>query len=911
MATDIPLKGRRREREQLDDLVTAVRAGESRALVLRGEPGVGKSALLDYVAQRASSCRVTRAAGVQSEMELAYAGLHQLCAGLLDRLGRLPGPQRDGLRTAFGMSGAAAPDRFLVGLAALNLLCAAAEDRPLICLVDDAQWFDRASAQVLAFVARRLSAEAVGLVFAVRNRSAELDVLPQLVVDGLGPADARALLGSAIGGPIDKRVRDRIVAEARGNPLALLELPRGLTPAELAGGFRLPDTAPLAGSIEKSFHRRLDALPQETRRLMLIAAADPVGDPLLLWRAADAIGIQTESAAAAESDGLLVVGARVTFRHPLVRSAIYRAATPAERRGAHRALADATDPEMDPDRRAWHRAHAAAEPDEDVAGELECSAGRAQTRGGVAAAAAFLEHAATLTPDPGRRARRALAAAQAKHQAGAGDAALGLVAAAEAGPLTEHERARAHLLRGQIAFASRRGMAAPVLLLEAARRLEPLDVQLARDTYLEALSAGLYAGRLAIAGGGVREAADAARAAPPAEPPRPADLLLDGLAAVITEGYTSGGPILKRALSAFRGDDITREEELRWLWLASHAAIVLWDFDSWDALTRRQLDLVRESGALTVLPIALSSRIGVHVNAGEFAAAAALVDEVDAVTQATGIRLAPYGALGLAAWRGREDEAIGLSDATIGELTARGEGMGLTFIEWTTAVLYNGLGRYEDALAMATRANAHPEELWSSLWLHELIEASALSGRADLAAEALDLLSQMAQVSGTDWALGVEARSRALVTDGEGADALYREAIERLGRARVRLALARTHLLYGEWLRRGNRRVDAREQLRTARGMFTAIGAEAYAGRAGQTVATHSARGRAAEVSGELTVQEAQIARLARDGLSNPEIGIRLFISPRTVEYHLHKVFAKLDISSRNQLDGVMAVETS
>jgi DNA-binding CsgD family transcriptional regulator len=911
MATDIPLKGRRWECEQLDGLVTAVSAGLSRALVLRGEPGVGKTALLDYVAQRASGCRVTRAAGVQSEMELVYAGLHQLCAGLLDRLDRLPGPQQDGLRTAFGMSGAAALDRFLVGLAALNLLSAAAEERPLVCLIDDAQWLDRASAQVLAFVARRLSAEAVALVFAVRERSAELDVLPELVVDGLGPAHARALLGSAISGPIDERVRDRIVAEARGNPLALLELPRGVAAAELAGGFRLPDAAPLARSIEESFHRRLDALPEMTRRLLLVAAAEPVGEPLLLWRAVDQLGIATEAAAAAESDGLLTVGTRVTFRHPLVRSAIYRAATPAERRDAHRALAEATDPETDPDRRAWHRAQAAAEPDEDVACELERSAGRAQTRGGVAAAAAFLEHAATLTPDPARRARRALAAAQAKHQAGAPDAALGLVAAAEAGPLTEHERARAHLLRGQIAFASRRGIEAPVLLLEAARRLESLDVRLARDTYLEALSAGMYAGRLAIARGGVRDAADAARAAPPADPPRPADLLLDGLAALIAEGYESGGPILKRALSAFHGDDITREEELHWLWLASHAAIVLWDYDSWDALTTRQLDLVREAGTLALLPIALSSRIGVHVNAGEFAAAAALVDEVDAVTQATGVRLAPYGALTLAAWRGREDEAIGLSETTIGELTARGEGMGLTFIEWTTAVLYNGLGRHEDALAMATRDNGHPEELWSSLWLHELIEAAALSGRTDLAAGALKSLSQMAQVSGTDWALGIEARSRALLTDGERADELYCEAIERLGRARVRLALARTHLLYGEWLRRANRRADAQGQLRTARDMFTAIGAEAYAGRAGQAVAMDSVRGRLAEVSGELTVQEARIARLARDGLSNPEIGARLFISPRTVEYHLHKVFTKLDIRSRNQLDGALAVETS
>jgi hypothetical protein len=406
------LTDRRAERGVLDGLVEAVRAGESRVLVVHGEPGVGKTALLDYLAARAAGCRVLRAVGVQSEMELAFAGLHQRCAPMLDRLGVLPGPQREALRTAFGMSAGPAPDRFLVGLAVLGLLAEAAVDRPVVCLVDDAQWLDRASAQVLAFVARRLGVESVGLMFSARIADGELGSLPELEVKGLPERDARALLDAVLTGPVDARVREQIVAETRGNPLALLELPRAATLTHLAGGFGLPGAMPLAGRIEDGFRRRVDALPAQARRLLLVAASDPTGDPALMWRAAGRLGVSTEAAGPAAEAGLAEFGARVRFRHPLVRSAVYQSAPAWDRQEVHQALADATDPQADPDRRAWHRAQAAAGPDEEVAAELEDSAGRAQARGGLAAAAAFLERAALLTPDPAHRAGRTLAAAQ-------------------------------------------------------------------------------------------------------------------------------------------------------------------------------------------------------------------------------------------------------------------------------------------------------------------------------------------------------------------------------------------------------------------------------------------------------------------------------------------------------------------
>ena len=905
------LRGRARESELLAQLIAAVRQGESRALVVRGEAGVGKTALLQCAIESASGLRVMRAVGVESEMELAFATLHQLCAPGLDRLDRVPDPQRQALATAFGLSAGDAPDRFLVGLAALGLLSQIARDQPLLCVIDDAHWLDRASAQTLAFVARRLFAESIGMIFATREPTKELQGLPELQVVGLRNGEARELLESAIHGPLDERVRDQIVAETRGNPLALLELPRGLTHAELAGGFGLPDASALPGKIEESFRRQVAALPADTRLLLLVAAAEPLGDPMLLWRAAARLGVSADAATPAAAAGLAEFGARVRFRHPLVRSAVYRAAPLIQRRSVHRALAEATHPVIDPDRRAWHCAHAASEPDEGVAADLERSAGRAQARGGLAAAAAFLERAAALSPEPERRTERALAAAHATHQGGAPDAAIRLLAVAEAGPLDELQRARADVLRAQIAFATHRGGDAPRLLLKAARRLESLDAKRARETYLDALSAALFVGRL-TSDGGVVEAARAARSAPAPPAPSAPDLLLDGVASVVTEGYAAGVPTLKAALSGLRDERIAEDDEIRWLWLACRVAANLWDDETWHALSVRHVELARRAGALTVLPAALSTRIAVHLNEGDLASAASLAEEQRSIAEATGSRLVLYAGLIVAATRGREPEASTLIEAAIEDVMRRGEGMELTITRWWSALLHNGLGRHDEAFAAIEQATRYPEELLLSTWvLPEHVEAAARSGHGDSAADALRRLSATTRASGSDWAMGIEARSRALLAEGDDADSLHHEAIERLGRTRCRVSLARAHLLYGEWLRRNGRRTEARDQLRTAHEMLTSMGVEAFAQRAarellavGEIVRSDSGRGRGR--AGHLTPQEAQIARLARDGLSNPEIGARLFISPRTVEYHLHKVFAKLDISSRGQLERVM-----
>jgi DNA-binding CsgD family transcriptional regulator len=900
------LHGRRDEREVLDRLLAAVRGGQSRVLVVCGEAGVGKTALLDYAIRSASGFRVARAAGVESEMELAFAALQQLCAPMLDRLERLPGPQQDALGVAFGLRAGDAPDRFLVGLAVLSLFSEVAAQQPLLCAVDDVQWLDRASAQALVFVARRLLAESAALVLVTRAASDELEGLPALVVEGLRNGDARALLGSVLRVPLDERVRERLVAETRGNPLALLELPRGLTPAELAGGFGLPDAPGLSGRIEDSFRRRLARLAAETQRLLLVAAAEPVGDPVLVWRAAGRLGIGVQ--AAADTDGLLAIGASVTFRHPLVRSAVYRAASPEDRRVVHRALADATDPEVDPDRRAWHLAQTTPGFDEEIASELERSAGRAQARGGLAATAAFLERASALTPEPSRRASRALAAAQTKHQAGAFDAALRLIAIAEAGPLNELQRAQVKLLRGQIAFALNRGGDAAPHLLEAAKLLEPLDPTLARETYAEALAAAMYAGRLAKTDG-VLEVAETARAAKRAgarpQHPRAADLLLDGQALLITERLRRATPILKRALSGFRDDGLSNDEALRWLWLACVTAIHLWDENSWRVLSDRYVQLARDAGALTVLPLALNHRAGCHVHAGEFPFAEALGEEAREVSFAIGNPDVSISRLFLAGWRGRELEAVRLIEVSDEDAAGRGEGRRIGAGRYASAVLYNGLGRYERALAAAEEALEYPRELATSRWaLSEQIEAATRSGEPERAARALSQLSETTRAAGTDWALGIEARSRALVSEREIAEGLYREAIDRLRCTRIRSELARAHLLYGEWLRRERRRLDAREQLRTAHKLFAEFGMEAFAGRARvELEATgERARKRTVETRDDLTPQEAQISRLAADGATNQEIAAQLFVSPSTVDYHLRKAFRKLGVKSRRQL---------
>jgi len=902
--------GRVNECAALDRFVAAVWAGEARSLVLRGEAGIGKTALLQYLIGSALGFKVVRAVAVESEMELAYASLHQLCGSMLDRLPRLPAPQREALEMVFGLSGGAAPDRFLVGLGVLGLFSEVSEERPLLCVIDDAQWLDQASALTLAFVARRLLAEPVGIVFAAREPGEELQHVPELEVRGLSDRDARALLGSAVRFRLDERVRERIIAETRGNPLALLELPRGLTATQLAGGFGLVGAEGLRGRIEESFVRQIGTLSGDARRLLLLAAAEPCGDPLLLWSAAERLGIGPAAAEGAEAQGLLAIGERVTFRHPLVRSAIYRSAAGDERRAVHLALAEATDRDVDPDSRAWHLAAAAARPDEHVASELERSAGRAQARGGVAAGAAFLQRAVALTDDPTRRAGRALAAAQASLGAGAIDVARDLLAAAKVGPLDELQRARLDLLRAEAAYSESRGSEAPALLLRAAKTLDTLDPKLARETYLDAWSAALFAGRLASTGG-LHDVSREALAAPrPAGPPRPSDLLLDGFARAFTDGRSAAAPVLERAARGFATSDASTEEVLRWGWLATAAAVMVWDYETCLAVATRGVQLAREVGALTVLAVSVNVLAQAVVLGGEFGKAAFLVAEADSVTEATGTQVAPYGALVLGGLQGRESDATGLIDGSIQAFTAGGQGTAVQYAHWARSLLLNGLGRYAEALTAAEEASEDTPELFVAVWAAiELLEAATRSDKSGAANRAFERIVAATAVAPTDWALGVLARSRALVSGGVAAEELYREAIDRLSRTRLRPELARAHLLYGEWLRREHRRVDAREQLRVAHAMLADIGMEAFAERARrELLATgETVRKRTVKTLDELTRQEVQVARLAADGQTNAEIGAQLFLSPRTVEWHLRKVFGKLGVSSRKELRAALS----
>jgi DNA-binding NarL/FixJ family response regulator len=902
----VTLWGRREQCSRLDGLLLDVRAGRSRALVVRGEAGIGKTALLDYAAVTAPDFQVARAQGVESELALPFAALQQLCERMLSRLDRLPGPQRDALGVVLGLRSGSAPDRFLVGLAVLGLLSDVAAEQPLLCLIDDAQWLDQASAQVLAFVARRLDTESVALIFGNRDLEAapNLAGVAELALEGLSDTDARALLASVIPGRLDERVLYRIIDESGGNPLALLELPHGVTAAELAGGFGRTGPLPLAFRIERSYLRQVASLPETTRRLLLLAAAEPTGDPALLWRAADRLGIRPDAAGPAETDGLLTIAAQVTFRHPLVRSAVYQAAPAGDRRLVHIAIAEATDPIIDPDRRAWHRAQAASAPDEDIAAELDQSAGRAQARGGLAAAAAFLERSASLTLDPRRRAERSLAASQAMYEAGMPDAAVKQLAIAEAGPLSELERAQLERLHAQIAFSRHRGSEAPQLLLLAARRLAPLDAALARETYLEALWSAIRVGQ-SRGGRTVQEIAEAALAAPrAAQPPRAVDLLLDGLVERSTRGYAAAVPGLERALTALCDD--RGLGDVRWLWLGCHTAMDLWDDEICLTLGVRYVEQARATGALSILPIALNYVAAHHIFAGEFAAAATLIEEADVITAATGNAPMVDFSLLLAGWRG---QASGQFDAGAKDAAARGEGLAMAGVEFATAVLHNGLGHYDTALAAAQRGREH-DELGFGVWiLPELIEAAVRLGQHDVAVASLHRLSERTSLSRREWAHAIEARCRALVSEGQAAEDLFQQAISQLRASRMTVQLARTNLLYGEWLRVENRRADARESLRTAHQMFVSMGADGFAERAARELGAtgERVRRRTTDSPVQLTARETQIARLAGDGLSNPDIAAQLFMSRRTVEYHLHKIFTKFAISTRNQLHAILA----
>ncbi|GAA2419340.1 LuxR family transcriptional regulator [Nonomuraea africana] len=904
------LRGRAREQEVLDRLLRDVHGGHSRALVLRGEYGIGKTALLTYLAGQAPVGRVVRTAGVETESEIPYAALQQVCAPLLDHLDRLPEAQRGALTTAFGLSRGKPPGQLLIALAVLGLLAEAAADEPLVCVVDDAEWLDGLSGAILASVARRLHAESVALVFAVSTSATApaqanaeyLAGLPELRVDGLGDDDARALLDSVLPEPVDPQVRDRIVAEARGNPLALLELPRGLSPAELAFGFDGARSASPASRVEEDYRRQIAALPADTRQLVLAAAVEAVGDGTLLLRALERLGIGPEAAAPARIDGLMEIGARVRFRHPLVRAAARRSADAAELREVHRALAEVIDPSREPDRRAWHRAQAAVATDEEVAEELERSIGHALARGGYAAVAHVLERAAELSADSTAHAARLLVAADAYLTAGMPVRVPQLLDIAGTAPLDPKRQAHAERLRAQAAFALTHGRAAGPRLLAAAQRLAELEPTAARETYLWALGVALHAGPLA--GEDLHRAAAGARAVPPGTDA--VGLLLTGLATWVLDGHAAAVPELRRALRTLSEDD-----DLRLLWLAAPASHAVWDDETWYQLSERAVAHARATGALSLLPAALSSRAGALIQAGRFADAAALTDQIDALGRATGLVPDLCPALTLAAARGREAEARELIDTVLRDADAYGEGRLNGMADVAAALLYNGLGEYPAAMRAAQRA-AGRDDLGVGNWaLVESVEAAARAGETGIASRARERLSERTRSAGSDWALGVQALADALAGSPGEAEDRYREAIEQLSTTRLDLLVARARLLYGEWLRRAGRRTDARDELRAAHHAFAAMGAEAFARRAGRELQAtgETVQSRTNGPRDELTPQETQVARLAVAGRTNAEIGAALFLSPRTVEWHLRKVFTKLRIATRRELAAALRVQ--
>ncbi|MGZ4452506.1 MAG: AAA family ATPase [Nocardioides sp.] len=899
MSIGAALRGRREEQQLLDGVVRDVRAGQSRVLVVRGEAGAGKTALLDYLAERAGNDRVIRAAGVEPEAEIAYAGLQQLVAPLMEHLDRLAEPQRAALSTAFGMSTGPAPEALIVGLAVLGLLAEGAEEKPLVCIVDDVQWMDRMSEVVLTFVARRLQAESVALVFGVRSQGEEriLDGLPELQVEGLREHDAQRLLESVLHGPVDARVRDRIIAETRGNPLALLELPRDLSQAELAFGFGGLATAPVMSRVEAGFGRRIAALPAPARTLLLTAAVEPTGDVALLRRALQLLGIDATAAAPAEAADLIEISARVRFRHPLVRSAARRAAASDELRAVHRALGEVTDPVADPDRRAWHRAHAALDPDEEVAAELERSADRALARGGRVAAAAFLTRAAELTPDPATRADRTIAAADARLAAGALSEVHPLLAAAELVALDPVQQARVERLRARTAFALNAGRGALPALLKAAHRLESLDPAAARETYLSALGAAVNAGRFGAED--LHAVARDARRAPQGE--EPAGAALAALTAWVLDGPQVATPLLRQALQV-----IPVDVDVDLAWLVGMIVIELWDDDAFLVRHEQAVTYARDSGTLSLLQTMLTFRATGLIYAGRFTEASDLVDEADALSRATGSAPHPATALLLAAHRGEADHAIRLADSLTGYARADGLGWLLAVAGYARAALHNSLGQYATALEAARDAASYDDLAVLPWSLAELVEAASRTGDVAGAKAARDRLAARTGHVDSSWARGVQALADALT---DGAEDRYRAAVDELGRSRMGFLLARAHLLYGEWLRREGRRGDAREELRAAHEAFTAMGAAAFAERAARELSAtgETVRKRSTGEHEELTPQEAQIARMAVAGRTNPEIAAVMFLSPRTVEWHLRKIYAKLAITSRRELAGALA----
>jgi DNA-binding CsgD family transcriptional regulator len=902
------LVGRTAECARLEQELQKARGGNAAILVLRGRQGLGKTALLDHAVSRASGYRVIRTRAVASETQLPYAALQVLCAQLLDDVGQLPSVQRDALATAMGQLRGSDPDRFLLGLATLNLLAGAAGSQPLLCIIDDAQWLDQPSAQALAFVARRLESKPVVLLFATRNQAdvGTLHGLPELRLQGLPDVDTRLLLARSFPGPIDPIVADRIVEETRGNPLALLELTRAASPAEMAGGFGLSPSRDLSPQIGEELLQRVVALPPQSRQMLLAAAAEPLGDPRLLWRAAAELQLPRTAAGPLRSEGLLSLAPRVVFRCPLLRFAVHQLATDEERRDVHFALALATDPARDPDHHVWHLAHAADGPDEGLASELERLAPVARRRGGLPAAAAFLEQATVLTPHPGRVADRAIAAAEAKRAAGADHDATRLLSTAEMYLLDDQRQGRVQRQRAHISSGSN-----PDILVEAARRMQAVRPDLARTTYLEALAAAMAAGRLQPAGRSA-EIAEAALMAPPTSQPTASDRLLDGLATRLTRGREESRKPLADALEAFRTTDLS-DRDTPWVGLASRVAADLWDDDAWDAFSRRAVQHAKDSGSIAHLSAALDRHAVAEVHFGGFSAASHLLAEIRAVGSTTGTGRVPHASMLITAWCGRGEQAIRRLEAARRDALSCNDGLALTMGALSAAVLFAGQGRYDEALQSAREAaedTGGPDEFEYRSWaLAELVEAAARTGDLGEASLALRRLEERTVGNASQWALGTRALLRALISGDDEAERWYRQAVDRLARCNVRTQLARAQLLYGEWLRRRGRRSDARGPLRAAMNLLTTMGAAAFTERAHRELLATGERVQARSVvaSRQLTPQEIRIAAMARDGLSNPAIGARIFVSPRTVEYHLGKVFAKLGISGRGELHLVLS----
>lgn len=871
-------------------------------LVLRGEAGIGKSALLEHARRTADGFLVVDAAGSQYEAELPFAALHQLCLPVLAHLDELPAQHRDALRVAFGLA-AGTPDVFHIGLATLGLLAAAARERPLLVLVDDAQWLDASSSSVLAFLARRLTAEPVALVLGVRLPAAtgELDDLPGLAVGPLSDADARALLTEQSHETLDEQVRDRIVAEARGNPLALLALPR-------AGGFAPPDASPVPTRVERGFQDMLAGLPAGARLLLTLASADPTGSPALLWPAAERLGVDVPAAAeAAAASGLVEFGTRVRFFHPLARAAVYQAATASDRRLAHRLLAEVTDPVADPDRRAWHRSEAGAGPDEDVAVELERSASRARSRGGAVAAAAFLERAAELSLDGGERVERTLTAVRAQLEAGAADRAAELLSAVETSGLDDLRHAEVDLLRGRIAFVRPGDPDGPVFMLRAARRLAALDAARARDSLLEALEASLLVGR---ATGVMDSVLAAARSlpAPASHGPgtRRSPDILDALCVLAADGHRAAVPMVRAALDGADGATWTRHPAL-----AVMLAGELWDPDIHADMIEWLLKDGRESGSPLVLRLGLAQAASSAALAGDLDRAMSGIAEEEAIADATGGPPVIYHRLQLAALRGRPEEAFGLFEAATASATAQGAGQLVSNVHWARAVLHNSLGEHRAALEAARQATAAGDLFLAGFSLPELVEAAVRCGEHDEAVAALAALTERTEAAGTATGVGIAAYARALVKGATPAQGPatepeddYRQAVDLLRDSPLLPYRARAHLLYGQWLRRAGRRRDCRPHLRTAHDLLSGAGLEAFAQRAADELRAtgETARSRSGHTRDQLTMQELHIARLVATGATSGEVAARLFISPRTVDAHLRNIFRKLGITSRRQL---------